>query len=128
MITGFIVLLVCQLTGDFAVHALDVPIPGPVVGLVVLFVVLQLRRPGRESGVVRAADGLLRHLQLLFIPAGVGIIQYLPVLAGAWLPVIAGLVISWLAVLLVTAGTGLGTLRLEHRFKRRAGRAEEDAT
>src|SRR6478752_317213 len=123
MITGFIVLLVCQLIGDFAVRALDVPIPGPVVGLVLLFVVLQLRRPGRESGVVRAADGLLRHLQLLFIPAGVGIIQYLPVLAGAWLPVIAGLVISWLAVLLVTAGTGVGTLRLEGRFKRRVGRA-----
>ena len=81
--------------------------------------VLHLRRPGRDSGVVRAADGLLRHLQLLFIPAGVGIIQYLPVLAGAWLPVIAGLVISWLAVLLVTAGTGVGTLQLEARFKRR---------
>ncbi len=119
MITGLIVLLVCQLIGDFTVHALDVPIPGPVVGMVLLFVVLQVRRPGRDSGVVRAADGLLRHLQLLFIPAGVGIIQYLPVLAGAWLPVIAGLVISWLAVLLVTAGTGVGTLQLEARFKRR---------
>jgi holin-like protein len=128
MITGFIVLLVCQLIGDFTVHVLDVPIPGPVVGMVLLFVALQLRRPGRESGVVRAADGLLRHLQLLFIPAGVGIIQYLPVLAGAWLPVIAGLVISWLAVLLVTAGTGVGTLRLAGRFKRRGGRAAEGAT
>jgi putative effector of murein hydrolase LrgA (UPF0299 family) len=73
--------------------------------------------------VVRAADGLLRHLQLLFIPAGVGIIQYLPVLAEAWLPVAAGLVISWLAVLLVTAGTGVGTLRLEAWFKRRGGPA-----
>jgi holin-like protein len=119
MITGFIALLVCQLIGDFTVHTLDVPIPGPVVGMVLLFAVLQLRRPGRDSGVVRAADGLLRHLQLLFIPAGVGIIQYLPVLAGAWLPVIAGLVISWLAVLLVTAGTGVGTLHLEALLKRR---------
>jgi putative effector of murein hydrolase LrgA (UPF0299 family) len=128
MITGFIVLLVCQLIGDFTVHALDVPIPGPVVGMVLLLLGLRLRRPGRDSGVVRAADGLLRHLQLLFIPAGVGIIEYLPVLAGAWLPVIAGLVISWLAVLLVTAGTGVGTLQLQSRFKRRGGRAAEGAT
>ena len=37
MITGLIVLLVCQLIGDFTVHALDVPIPGPVVGMVLLF-------------------------------------------------------------------------------------------
>jgi putative effector of murein hydrolase LrgA (UPF0299 family) len=118
MITGFIILLVCQLVGDFTAHALDIPIPGPVVGMVLLFVVLQIRRPDSHAGVVRAADGLLRHLQLLFIPAGVGIIQYLPVLAGAWLPVAAGLVVSWLAVLLVTAGTGVGTLRLERRFKR----------
>ena len=118
MITGFIVLLLCQLIGDFTVRALDVPIPGPVVGMVLLLVALQIRRPGRETGVVRAADGLLRHLQLLFIPAGVGIIQYLPILAEAWLPVAAGLVISWLAVLLVTAGTGVGTLRLEARLKR----------
>src|SRR6478672_1374153 len=127
MITGFIVLLVCQLIGDFAVRALDVPIPGPVVGLVLLFAVLQIRRPGRDTGVVRAADGLLRHLQLLFIPAGVGIIQYLPVLAEAWLPVVTGLAISWLAVLLVTAGTGVGTLRLERRLNQRGGRAPERA-
>jgi holin-like protein len=105
------------------VRALGVPIPGPVVGLVLLLVVLQIRRPGREAGVVRAADGLLRHLQLLFIPAGVGIIQYFPLLAEAWLPVAAGLVISWLAVLLVTAGTGVGTLRWEARIKRRGGQA-----
>src|SRR6185436_7976535 len=123
MITGFIVLLVCQLIGNFTVDVLDVPVPGPVVGMVVLLVVLLIRRPGRGTGVVRAADGLLRHLQLLFIPAGVGIIQYFPLLAEAWLPVAAGLVISWLAVLLVTAGTGVGTLRLEARLKRRGARA-----
>jgi putative effector of murein hydrolase LrgA (UPF0299 family) len=57
----------------------------------------------------------------------VGIIQYLPVLAGAWLPIVAGLVISWLAVLLVTAGTGVGTLRLERRLNQRGGRAPEQA-
>jgi putative effector of murein hydrolase LrgA (UPF0299 family) len=127
MITGFIVLLLCQLIGDFTVRALDVPIPGPVVGMVLLLVALQIRRPGRETGVVRAADGLLRHLQLLFIPAGVGIIQYLPILAEAWLPVAAGLVISWLAVLLVTAGTGVGTLRLEARLKRSRRQAAGEA-
>ena len=126
MITGFIVLLVCQLIGNFTVDVLDVPVPGPVVGMALLFVVLLIRRPGREAGAVRAADGLLRHLQLLFIPAGVGIIQYLPLLAEAWLPVTAGLVISWLAVLLVTAGTGVGTLRLEGRFKSHGAQAAGD--
>ena len=84
MITGFIVLLGCQLIGEFAVRALGVPIPGPVVGMVLLFVVLVIRKPERTAGVVRAADGLLRHLQLLFIPAGAGIVAYLSVVGSSW--------------------------------------------
>jgi holin-like protein len=101
--------------GEFAVRVLAVPIPGPVVGMVLLLIALQLRRPGPKAGVVRAADVLLRNLQLLFIPAGVGVIGYLSVLAGAWLPVTAGLVLSWLAVLLVTSGVGVVALRLSAR-------------
>ncbi len=122
MIAGFIALLVCQLIGEFAVRVAVVPIPGPVVGMVLLLIALQLGRPGPRAGVVRAADALLRNLQLLFIPAGVGVIQYLSVLAGAWLPVTAGLVLSWLAVLLVTSGVGVGALRLTARLNR--GRPE----
>jgi holin-like protein len=121
MITGFIALLCCQLLGEFAVRALVVPIPGPVVGMVLLLVVLLIRRPERTAGVVRAADGLLRHLQLLFIPAGAGIVAYLAVLGASWLPVLCGLVVSWLAVLVVTAGTGLAVLRLESGVRRSAG-------
>lgn len=117
MILGFIALLVCQLVGEFAVRLLSVPIPGPVVGMVLLFVVLQLRKPGPAAGVVRAADLLLRHLQLLFIPAGAGVVIYLSLLAESWLPVLGGLLISWLAVLLMTAGVGVGTLALERRFR-----------
>ena len=46
MIAGFIALLVCQLIGEFAVRVAAVPIPGPVVGMVLLLIALQLRRPG----------------------------------------------------------------------------------
>jgi holin-like protein len=121
MIIGLIALLSCQLVGEFAVRVLSVPIPGPVVGMLLLFIVLQLRRPGPAAGVVRAADLLLRHLQLLFIPAGAGVVLYLSLLAGSWLPVVGGLLLSWLAVLVVTAGVGVGTLSLERRFRGSGG-------
>ena len=121
MITGFIALLCCQLVGEFAVRALGVPIPGPVVGMVLLLAVLLIRRPERPAGVVRAADGLLRQLHVLVRPAGAGIVAYLAVLGAAWLPVLCGLVISWLAVLVITAGTGMAVLRLESRVRRSAG-------
>jgi holin-like protein len=118
MVTGFIALLICHLVGEFTVRTLGVPIPGPVVGMVLLLIYLQVRRPGPAAGVVRAADLLLRHLQLLFIPAGAGVVVYLSLLAQSWLPVLGGLVVSWLAVMVVTAGVGVGTLRLERRFRR----------
>lgn len=119
MIIGFIVLLVCQLIGEFIVRVLGIPIPGPVIGMVLLLVVLLIRKPERTAGVVRAADLLLRHLQLLFIPAGAGVVAYLAVLGAAWLPVLGGLVLSWLAVLVITAGIGMASLRLESRLRHR---------
>ena len=119
MIRGLLVLLSCQLIGEFVVTSLGVPVPGPVVGMVILFVALRLRRPGPRSSVVKTADGLLSHLQLLFVPAGAGVVAYLPLLAGAWLPILGALIIGWLAALVTTAGAGVGSLWLDQRLKQR---------
>ncbi|MET1007099.1 MAG: CidA/LrgA family protein [Propionibacteriaceae bacterium] len=119
MIRGLIVLLGCQLVGEFLVDLTSVPIPGPVVGMVILFIALRIRRPGPRSPIVQTADGLLNHLQLLFIPAGAGVVAYLPLLATSWLPIVGGLVIGWLACLAATAAAGLVTLRLDGWLKRR---------
>jgi holin-like protein len=115
MILGFLALLACQLIGQFLVDAVDLPVPGPVVGMVLLLVVLLVRRPALDSGTVRAADALLRHLQLLFIPAGVGLIAYLRLIGAQWWPIVAGIVVSWLVALLVTAGIGTAVVRWQHR-------------
>jgi holin-like protein len=127
MIIGFAALLLCQLLGRFIVQLFGLPIPGPVVGMVLLFVALQLRRPDQRAGVVRAADLLLRHLQLLFVPAGVGVIAFLAVIGEEWLPIVGGLTISWLAVLVITGGVGAGMLRVESWFERRRRPAAESA-
>lgn len=118
MIAGLLVLLGCQLAGEFLVRLLDLPVPGPVVGMVVLLIGLQVREPRPGSGVERVADGLLRHLQLLFVPAGVGAVQYLPVIAASAVPLLAGLVVSWVAALLVTAGVAVALLALARRTTR----------
>ncbi len=116
MIAGFLALLACQLAGQFVVDALGLPVPGPVVGMVLLLVALLIRKPGAGNGAVRAADALLRHLQLLFIPAGVGLIAYLDLIPTQWLPIVAGIVVSWLAAMVVTAAVAVGVLRLQRRF------------
>lgn len=102
MLGGLLLILVCQLVGEFVVRSLGIPVPGPVVGMVLFVAWLLVRRPAPAAGEIRAADGLLAYLPLFFVPAGVGIVVYLPDLLAQWLPVTVGLVGSWLVALLVT--------------------------
>lgn len=107
MVSGLLVIVVCQLVGEFVVRVFGLPIPGPVLGMVFFFVILQVRRPGPDAAEVRAADALLAHLPLFFVPAGVGIVVYLPRLLDEWLPVIVGLHVSWLVTIVVTGGVAM---------------------
>jgi len=113
VIVGLLWLLACQLVGEVLVRVTGAPLPGPVVGMVLLFVVLWRRRPGEESPVMEAGEYLLAHLQLFFVPAGVGVVAYLTVLRDHALPVAVALVGSWLLGLLVVGW--LVTLALRHR-------------
>lgn len=115
MIDGLLVLLTCQLAGEVATRALHLRLPGPVVGMLLLLALLAWRRPAPEAPVVRAADGLLDHLPLLFVPAGAGIVTTVPLLRADWLPLAAGLVLPWAAGLMTTAGTAALVLRHTRR-------------
>ncbi|QWC86154.1 CidA/LrgA family protein [Nocardioidaceae bacterium] len=112
MILGLLGLLACQLVGEVLVAVTGLPVPGPVVGLVVLLAWLTWRRPGADHPVVRTGDGLLRHLQLLFVPAGVGVVAQAAVIGGSVAAIAAGLVVSWFAGLAVTGGVAVLLLRL----------------
>lgn len=105
-------LIGCQLVGEVLVRLLDLPVPGPVVGMVALFVLLQLRRSGDDATVVRAADGLLEHLQLFFIPAGVGVVVYLGTVRDDAVPIVGAMLASWLVGLVVVAGLTVGLERV----------------
>jgi holin-like protein len=118
VIAGLLALCLAQLAGEFLVNLVDMAVPGPVVGMVLMLGWLTLRDPAPESGIVQVADGLLKHMQLLFIPAGVGVVQYLSVIGAAALPLVVGLVASWAAALLVTAATAAALLALGRRWRR----------
>lgn len=102
MLPGLITLLACQLVGELAVRLTGAPVPGPVIGMLVFLVVLQLRRPGPDHPIVQAPNLLLSHLHLLFIPAGVGIVVYLAEIRDQALPIAVGLWGSWLLGIVVT--------------------------
>ncbi|MBA1149045.1 CidA/LrgA family protein [Ectothiorhodospiraceae bacterium WFHF3C12] len=102
MLEALMLLLGCQLLGEVLAGLLALPVPGPVIGLVLLFAVLAIRG-GVGDGVGELANALLRHLSLLFVPAGVGIMRHMDRVAADWLPIAATLVGSTLLTLAVTA-------------------------
>jgi len=101
MLESLAILLLCQLIGELTVLYLDIPVPGPVVGMFILFIGLQIRGNIPETLSV-TANGLLGQLSLLFVPAGVGVMTHLTLLGNQWLPLSASLIISTLLTIAVT--------------------------
>lgn len=112
MLPGLIVLLVCQLVGELVVRGLGIPFPGPIVGLLLLLAILEVRRPRGDSPLVKGPETLLRYLPLLYVPVGVGVVAYLERLGRDALPIAGGLVLSWLAGLLAAAAAAALGLRM----------------
>ncbi|MDB5567640.1 MAG: CidA/LrgA family protein, partial [Tardiphaga sp.] len=125
MIASLSLILLCQLAGEIIVRGLALPMPGPVVGMLLLLILLLLRDrfaqlargPLQGNGVENGARGLLAHLSLLFVPAGVGVVQKLDLLAEHGLAIAAILAISVVITLLVTVATFLIANRLMTRGK-----------
>jgi holin-like protein len=102
MIATFATLLVFQALGEGLSYALSLPIPGPVIGMVLLLGYLMLR-PTEAEKLAPTSMGLLRHLSLLFVPAGVGVMVHARLIAAEWLPISTALLASVVVSIAVTA-------------------------
>lgn len=121
MLFGLFVLLACQLAGEVIARGLGLPIPGPVIGIVLLFALLaihgRLKQPehAEQGDVARAADGLLANLGLVFVPAGVGISQHYQLIFDNGVALVVALVVSTALTLVVTVAVFRGVSRLVAR-------------
>lgn len=111
MISALTTLLLCQLIGEVLVRALHLPVPGPVLGMVLLFAGLVLRGREAPAPLGSVADALLGHLGLLFVPAGVGVVIYLPLLARDWAPISLAVVAGTLLAIAATGRLAQALLR-----------------
>lgn len=123
MLQALTLILICQLVGETVVLLSGLPIPGPVLGMLVLLAWLFLRS-GISEDVGRTADALLAHFSLLFVPAGVGVMLHWERIQGQWHAIATALLAGTLITLAVTALTMAGTQRL---LAARKGRARGEA-
>lgn len=120
MIAYLTLILCCQLAGELIVVATAIPVPGPVLGMVILFVGLRIRN-GVPDGLARVVDALLGNLSLLFVPAGVGVMLHLSLIRREWLAVSTALVASTVLTIAVTAAVMVGVGRLRAAGRRAGG-------
>lgn len=120
MLAALTWLLLYQLVGEVLARVLSLPVPGPVIGMVLLFCTLVVRghmgRPIPQS-MQQTANTLLQHLSLLFVPAGTGVMVYLQLIADEWLPITTALIVSTVGGMAATA------LILNALLRRKAYRA-----
>lgn len=111
MIAAFSLFVLCQLIGEVLARLAHLPIPGPVIGLVLLFGFLAWRGQVPDN-VQQTSRGLLAHLSLLFVPAGTGVMLHIHRLKAEWLPIMAALIVSTALTLTVTVLVFIGISRL----------------
>ncbi len=110
-VLGVVVLFLFQFIGSWLVGIAHAAIPGSVIGMMLLAAAVHLRMI--PMWLVRpASDFLVRHLALLYVPAGVAIVLYVALFRSQWLAVTAAALASLVAVLLVV---GVIVQRLERR-------------
>ncbi|RYF79746.1 MAG: CidA/LrgA family protein [Comamonadaceae bacterium] len=104
MLQAFALLLLCQLAGDAFARLSGLPLPGAVVGLVLLLAgLLALGRV--PQGLGQCADSLLPHMMLLFMPSVAGVMLHFERVAREWQPFLIASVAGTVITLAVTAIT-----------------------
>jgi holin-like protein len=115
MLRALATLLVFQCLGEGVSYLLHLPIPGPVIGMLLLLGFLSIR-PRAAQAIEPTALELLRHLSLLFIPAGVGIMASAQTVSGQIGAIVVAIVVSTTAAIAVTALVTRALLNRQRRI------------
>jgi holin-like protein len=111
MIFGLVQILLFQSLGELVSKFLLPTLPGPVIGLVLLVLWLVIRK-GVNAELAMVADGFSQYLGLLFVPAAVGVVLFLPQLKANAMAIISALIGS---VVLTIASSALVARLLSKR-------------
>ena len=108
----FMYILLFSIIGEVLSTGLNLPIPGSIIGMVLLFLALKFRII-RLRQIYDAGQFLIENMTILFLPAGVGIMSHWDAIAKYWWQII---VITVLAIVVNIAVIGFVTQFVKHRF------------
>jgi len=114
MLKGFLMLIGFQLAGEAISIAGQLPVPGPVIGMILLFLTLLIS--GIPDHLAKTSASLLPYLPLFLIPASVGVMKFTRLLENEFWAILLALVISLTLSFLLTPLIMKGFMGLNSRF------------
>lgn len=120
-IRQFLIILLISFLGELLKSALPLPVPASIYGLVLLFLALELKIIPLEA-VKDTGKFLIEIMPLLFIPAGVELMESWDALRPICIPVIVIMVVSTVVVMAVSGRVTQAMMRFD---KRRAEKKHE---
>lgn len=96
-----LIILATYFIGQIIQVLFGLPVPGSVIGLILLFIALE-KEIIKPEMIEDTCEFLLSNMSFLFIPAGVGLLTSLNVLKGHWVGFMAILIFSTVIVWVIT--------------------------
>jgi holin-like protein len=104
--------------GGVVQQTFELPVPGSIIGMLLLFSLL-LSGLVKESLLDGGADLLLSYMPLFFVPATVGVILYFDVFAGKGSMLLVALLLSTFLIMIISGVVGQKTVELVDKRKKR---------
>ena len=110
MLSAIFTILIFQLAGEVIQKGFELPLPGPVLGLILLLFSLVFTKKSINPNLVElrarlmtTSEKLLSYLSLLFVPIGVGVIMHLQLLEGQLLKIVFVIGLGTIMTMVFTA-------------------------
>lgn len=103
-LVGFLIVFGCLFVGEIVIHFTKLPLPPSIIGLLLLFLLLSLKKV-ELSKVQSVAKTMLDYLAFMVVPICISIMQYLDIIKADAIPLLVGTIVSTLLVLFTTAKT-----------------------
>jgi holin-like protein len=115
-----IIILGIYLLGEFISQVLSLPIPGNILGMIILLILLWTKVVKLDQ-IETISNFLLDHLAFFFIPAGVGLMTSVGIIKDSWLKLI---IVCIATTIIIIASTGLIVQYITRKNNKRGDKLE----
>lgn len=112
------IIFAVYLMGEVTAMLLPIPIPGNIMGMLLMFIGLTLKWI-KMKHVQTVGKFLLSHMAFLFIPAGVSIIESVALIKDDWFKILMVCVLTTIITFAATGITAKSVIALQERMKSR---------